>query len=177
MLNLKSRVDRINVACDEFDSITVAGKNYAIIDFSGFCYHSGGLALLEEFITKNGGIVRKSVVKNTDYVVICPVAYKATGNYKKPADDYQKAIELKNSGKPVSFISDLDFFVYFKLFSKLRVENKLRVADVYLAGCAEFDDKEKQKIEKFIAEKKTTFKYREYFEQSMDDYTKPIYDR
>ena len=86
MLNLKSRVDKIDVLHDEVETITVVGRNFAIIDFSGFCYHSGGLALLEEFIAKNGGIVRKSVVKNTDYVIICPVAYKSTGNYKKPAD-------------------------------------------------------------------------------------------
>ena len=78
-------------------------------------------------------------------------------------------------------------FYFCKFTPEITVKDKGRLllkfgaadykADVYLNGGAEFDDKEKQKIEKFIAEKKTTFKYKEYFEQSMDDYTKPIYDR
>lgn len=177
MLNLKSRADRILFEADAVEEIVIAGKNFVVVDFSGFCYHSGGQELLEEYITKNGGIVRKSAVKNIDYVIVCPVRYKATANYKKPFDNYEKAQALKKSGKEVVFISDLDFFVYFKLFAKLRVENKLRVADVYLSNKAEVDEKTAQKIEKFITEKKDTFKYKEYFDQPMGEYTGPYYDK
>lgn len=176
MLTFKSRADRIEIATDDVDAIKIAGKNFVIIDFSGFCYHSGGKALLEEYITKNGGVVRKSAVKSTDYAIVCPVAYKYTANYKKPAEDYLKVLSLKKGGKDVWVLSDLDFFIYFDLFSKLRVDNKLRVADVYLNGYTGFSDKAAQRIEKFIKEKQDTYKYKEYFEQPMQSSIEPLYD-
>lgn len=177
MLTLKERTARIGLETDEFEDIVIFGSNFVIIDFSGFCYHSGGIELLEEYIAKNGGTVRKSTVKNTDYAIICPVAYTSTANYKKPADDYEKALTLKKAGKAIKIISDLDFYVHFKLFSKLRVDNKLRLAELYLNGDKRFDEKTAAKIQKFIDEKKGTWTYKEYFEKSMKEYTAPLYDK
>ena len=90
MLNLKSRADRILFEADAVEEIVIAGKNFVVVDFSGFCYHSGGQELLEEYITKNGGIVRKSAVKNIDYVIVCPVRYKATANYKRQDESLRR---------------------------------------------------------------------------------------
>ena len=85
-------------------------------------------------------------------------------------------MSLKKGGKDVWVLSDLDFFIYFDLFSKLRVDNKLRVADVYLHGYTGFSDKAAQRIEKFIKEKQDTYKYKEYFEQPMQSSIEPLYD-
>lgn len=57
---------------------------------------------MKEIITRLGGIVRSSTVKDTDYII-----YGATDSTK-----YKKAVELKNNGRNIVFIAEYDFVEY-----------------------------------------------------------------
>lgn len=65
---------------------------------------------MTEIITKLGGKVRSSAVKDTDYVI-----YGDTETTK-----YKKAMELKSKGRNITFIEEHDFVEYLNsLISKI----------------------------------------------------------
>ena len=83
-------------------------------------------------------------------MILCPI--KEGYIPKKWADQYEKALALKKAGQDIIFLTDVDFFVKFDLFSKLKIDNKLRVAYAYLDHTHTFGQKAARKIEKFIAD-------------------------
>ena len=149
----------LRIPVDPCEDMTIAGKNFSFLDLGGFACHQSNLHLVEEYITQNGGTFRRTVVKNTDYVIICPV--KDLYVIKKEADQYEKALVLKEAGANIHFLTDIDFYVHFKMFPKLKIDDKLRVAYAYLNNTHTFDAKTAQKIRKFIAD--NTHKYGDDF--------------
>lgn len=149
----------LRIPVDPYEDMTIAGKNFSFLDLSGFACHQSNLQLVEEYITQNGGTFRQTVVKNTDYVIVCPV--KESYIVKKVADQYEKALALKKTGVDIRFLTDVDFYIHFKLFPKLKIDDKLRVAYAYLNNTHAFDAKTAQKIRKFIAD--NTHKYGDDF--------------
>ena len=139
--------------------MTIAGKNFSFLDLTGFAIYHSNLQLVEEYITQNGGTFRQTVVRSTDHVIICPV--KDLYVIKKVADQYEKALALKKAGADIRFLTDVDFYFHFKLFSKLKIDDKLRVVYAYLNDTHTFDAKTAQKIRKFIAD--NTHKYADDF--------------
>ena len=76
------------------NDIVFAGKNFVLTTIS-----YGNEKPITDIITKMGGTVRSSTVKDTDYVI-----YGDTVSSK-----YKKAIELKVKGRNIVFISEAEF--------------------------------------------------------------------
>ena len=80
----------------------VKDKNYVL---TGFYQNENAVA---DIITKLGGKVRSSTVKDTDYII-----YAETGTTK-----YKKAVELKEKGRNIVFIPVEDFIEWWYSVAK-----------------------------------------------------------
>lgn len=95
----------------EFDSVDELGFDGNIFVLSGLnCFDD---MEIRNIILNNGGVIKKSTVLKTKYLIVNELQWE-------PKKEYNRAIELKEQGKPISIISVRQFYELYEKYSNER---------------------------------------------------------